>query len=515
MLQRLDQKKTSPWRLNASEAGTFREEGMHQSSASFGQTISYNDAALILSEVISALTFALDLTENAVPGHSLRTCLLGMRLAEAISLPEDELDDLYYALLLKDIGCADNVTRLSQIMGADNRGPWALSGLEGDFGSDPMLLERVWREVLPGVPLPGDIGRLAGMKARLGQTDIDEIEHHRGAETMRHLSMSQATIEAVANLNERWDGSGTPDGKRGQQIPRLARICAVAQTIDAFATEHGSEIALRMLRARRGTWFDPEIVRAAQLLHTSGRLWPQCDPRDVEATRAEVLRLDPGVSSSLTSERVDRICEAFGNVVDAKSPFTYNHSLGVTEVAVAIATELGLLPERVSLVRRAAFLHDIGKLAVPNHILDKRGRLEAREWAVITRHPRISGSILQRVSAFRELASLAAEHHERLDGSGYPFGLRAEHLSIESRVIAMADCYAAMAENRPYRPGLDAADILHEIGRDVPTKFDPVCFAALKVAVCRWSGSMPAVITARTKIRPSSEPERHLLPLAV
>lgn len=414
---------------------------MHQTSASFGQTISYMDGNLILSEVISALTFALDLTENAVPGHSLRTCLIGMRLASAISLPEDELTNLYYALLLKDIGCADHVTRLSQIMGSDDRAPWSLSGSHGDLGSNPLLLERVWREVLPGVPLPGDIGRLAGLEARLGMqpSNAFEHEHHRGAETMRHLSMSESTIEAVASIHERWDGTGTPAHKRGEQIPRLARICAVAQTIDAFATEHGAETALRMLRARRGTWFDPEIVRAAQLLHTSGRLWPQCLPRDVEATRAEVLRLDPGVCSPLTPERVDRICEAFGNVVDAKSPFTYHHSLGVTEVAVAIATELGLSSERVSLVRRAAFLHDIGKLAVPNGILDKRGRLEPREWAVITRHPKISGSILARVSAFRELATLAAEHHERLDGSGYPYGLKAEHLSIESRLIAMAD----------------------------------------------------------------------------
>ncbi len=466
---------------------------MLQTSASFGQTISYTDGNLILSEVISALTFALDLTENAVPGHSLRTCLLGMRLASAINLPEDELTNLYYALLLKDIGCADHVTRLSQIMGSDDRGPWSLSGSHGDLSSNPLLLERVWREVLPGVPLPGDIGRLAGLEARLGTqpSDLIEHEHHRGAETMRHLSMSESTIEAVASIHERWDGSGTPAHKRGEQIPRLARICAVAQTIDAFATEHGAETALRMLRARRGTWFDPEIVRAAQLLHTSGRLWPQCLPRDVEATRTEVLRLDPGVSSPLTPERVDRICEAFGNVVDAKSPFTYHHSLGVTEVAVAIANELGLSPERVSLVRRAAFLHDIGKLAVPNHILDKRGRLEPREWAVITRHPKISGSILERVSAFRELATLAAEHHERLDGSGYPYGLKAEHLSIESRLIAMADCYSAMAENRPYRPGLEAPEILAEIGRDVPTKLDPVCFAALKSAVLRWNGNMP------------------------
>ncbi len=463
---------------------------------------------MILSEVISALTFALDLTENALPGHSLRTCLLGMRLAETAGLPGEELTDLYYALLLKDIGCADHVTRISQIMATDRRVPWSLADLPVDLSSNPLLLERVWMEVLPGVPLPAQIGRMAGMEARFdsGISGNDVEEEHRGAETMLHLSMSNATIAAVANINERWDGTGVPLGKRGEQIPRLARICAVAQTLDAFAAEHGTETALRMLRARRGTWFDPDLVRAAQGLHVSGRLWSQCQLRDVEATRTEVLRLDPGVSSPLTPERVDRICEAFGNVVDAKSPFTYHHSLGVTEVAVAIATELGLMPDRVSLVRRAAFLHDIGKLAVPNRILDKRGKLDAREWATITRHPAISGSILQRVGAFRELASLAAEHHERLDGSGYPLGLRAEHISLESRVIALADCYSAMAENRPYRPGLHRADILAEIGRDVPGKFDADCFLALQSAVARWEGSMPLSLRRKdVTMQPVSE----------
>ena len=470
-----------------------REPRMHTPSATFGQNISYRQEEVILSEVISALTFALDLTENAVPGHTLRTCLFGMRLAESIGLPQADLTSLYYALLLKDIGYADHVTRMSQMMGAEERTSSFLGGWTGNLGASPALLQHLWQQVLPGVPVPTDIGRLAGMEARLGSELLGNAEtgQHRGAETMRHLNMSEDTIRAVVSMDERWDGSGTPDGKRGEDIPLLARLCSIAQVLDAFATEHGQEAALRMLRARRGTWFDPELVRAAQLLHTSGRLWTHCQPRDVEATRAEVLRLDPGISSPLTSDRVDRICEAFGNVVDAKSPFTYHHSLGVTEVAVALAEELDLPSERVSLVRRAAFLHDIGKLAVPNHILDKRGRLDAREWAIVTRHPGVSGSILRRVSAFRELASLAAEHHERLDGSGYPLGLKADQLSIESRVIAMADCYAAMAENRPYRPGLQVKTILNEIERDVPVKFDPTCFAALKSASHRWKGSMP------------------------
>ena len=484
------------------------EGSVLQTSSTFGETISYSEGELILSEVISALTFALDLTEDAVPGHSLRTCLLAMRLAEALGLPESDLNHLYYALLLKDIGCADPVTRLSQIMTADDRGPLSMGGRAGDLGADPVVLARVWREVLPNVPLPNRISRLLAKPGTVAgpQLAADDPGCTRGAETMLHLEMSEGTIEAVRCIDERWDGSGTPAGLRGEQIPKLARICAVAQTLDACATEYGAETALRVLRSRRGNWFDPEIVRAAQLLHTSGKLWPQCQAGDVEATRAEVLRLDPGVSSPLTPECVDRICEAFGNVVDAKSPFTFRHSIGVTEVAVSIARELGLSAERISLVRRAAFLHDIGKLAVPNRILDKRGRLDAREWAIVTQHPHVSGSILRRVAAFREIAVLAAEHHERLDGSGYPFGLTEDQLSIESRLIALADCYAAMAEDRPYRASLDVADILSELREDVPHRLDGTCFAALEACVARWGSSMPGLSDTPETIGPASVP---------
>lgn len=478
-----------------------------ETSASLGQTISYSEGDISLSEVISALTFALDFTDGAVPGHSLRTCLLGMRIAEALHVSAADLGHLYYALLLKDIGCSDSATRLSQIMAADDRPMLPSTGWVGDIAADPALLERIWREVLPGIPLPARIGRY-----RIAITeDHDpmlawELESSRVTQTLENLGMSDVTVNTIHLIDERWDGSGLPSGLCHQQIPLLARICSIAQTLDAFATEHGSETALRMVRSRRGTWFDPEIVRAAQHLHTSGKLWQVCQATDVEATRTEVMRLDPGLSSALTPERVDRICEAFGNTVDAKSPFTYRHSIGVTDVAVSLATELGLAPDRVSLVRRAAFLHDIGKLAVPNGILDKRARLSPQEWLHVTRHPALSGSILRRVRAFRELAALAAEHHERLDGSGYPFQLCDQQLSIESRIIAMADCYAAMAEDRPYRAGLKSQEILKIIAEDVPHRLDPTCFTALCSTASRWICSMPTSGPSPSTVQTSTEP---------
>jgi putative nucleotidyltransferase with HDIG domain len=244
-------------------------------------------------------------------------------------------------------------------------------------------------------------------------------------------------------------------------------------------------------------------------LHADGGFWNDClKASTVEETRQAVLALDPGERTELTPERVDRICEAFANVVDAKSPFTYRHSLGVADVAVEIAFEMDLPSERIQLVRRAALLHDIGKLYVPNFILDKAGKLTFDEWTVVVEHPKMTREILERISAFRELAAFAAEHHEKLDGTGYPMGLKGADMSIESRILCVADVFAAMAENRPYRAGLEPQNILEIIAADVPMKYDARCFAALQSVMLRWNWLTPAVPTTEIGEFSRSHPKR-------
>jgi putative nucleotidyltransferase with HDIG domain len=166
-------------------------------------------------------------------------------------------------------------------------------------------------------------------------------------------------------------------------------------------------------------------------------------------------------------------------VVDAKSSFTFRHSVGVTNAAVAIASKLGLSQERAKLVQRAALLHDLGKLRVPNSILDKPGKLDEQEWNVVQEHPRLTREILMRIGPFRELAAIAGAHHEKLDGTGYPDRLKAEDLPIEARIIAVADVYGALAEDRPYRAGLGREKIIEIMSREVPHKLDPDCLDAL------------------------------------
>jgi HD-GYP domain-containing protein (c-di-GMP phosphodiesterase class II) len=157
--------------------------------------------------------------------------------------------------------------------------------------------------------------------------------------------------------------------------------------------------------------------------------------------------------------------------------------MGVMEAAVSIGRQLGMSGDRLQMLRRAALLHDVGKLGVPNSILDKNGKLTDEEFMIVKRHPSLSQQILCKVGAFREIAAIAGEHHERLDRSGYPHRLCAEDMSIESRILGVADVYGALSEDRPYRGGLDLATIASIMEKDIPGKLDKTCYEALRGAL--------------------------------
>ena len=458
---------------------------MVQTSTSFRRDAQDLDASISLSEIISALSYALDLTEGAVQGHALRSCLLGMRLAAEAKLSPEQTGSLYFALLLKDIGCSSNASRMCQIVGGDDRAIKA--GVKFEDWTKPHKpslagLKLLWQNVLPEAGAAAKVARILriGLNQHKNNEEMISLRCDRGARIVRKLGMGEAAAEAVRGLDEHWDGGGYPDSIRGEQIPILSRICAVAQHLDVFSIDRGVESAITTLKERSGTWFDPELVRMAVSLHRRGELWAQCRPEDAEEdTRRAVLDLDHGRRHRLESSRIDQICEAFADVVDAKSHFTFRHSNGVADAAFSIAQEMGLADDRIQLVRRAALLHDIGKLSVSNAILDKSTKLSAEEWSAVYQHPSITSLILERIAPFREMAVVAGEHHEKLDGSGYPHRLEAKDLSIESRIIAVADVYGALSEDRPYRPGLMLDEIVSIMTKLVPHQLDADCFEAL------------------------------------
>jgi putative nucleotidyltransferase with HDIG domain len=432
-----------------------------------------------LSDVVSALSAALDLTEGQPMGHAVRSCLIGMRIAEEMQLPAEACSDLYYALLLKDAGCSSNSARMHQILGSDDLR--AKREVKFEDWTKPSLsgLRYLLRNVLPGSSIARRLAKAVelGLEQNRNNAEVIGARCERGAEIARKIGLSEASAEAIRFLDEHWSGAGYPEHRKGEEIPLLSRIMNVSQTLEVFAGAHGPGEAIRVIGERGGRWFDPEIVRVVRTLEGDETLWAKVRSADA---REHVMKMEPGTALRATPERIDGICRAFAQVIDAKSPFTFTHSMGVAQASVSIAESLGLAPQVTTMVRRAALLHDIGKLSVSNSILEKPGKLDAEEWEVMKKHPVYTRQILEKISGFGQLAFVAAAHHERLDGNGYPDRLTAEQLPLTARIICAADVYQALTEKRPYREGLASKVVFEIMEKDEGRHLDPVCLEALK-----------------------------------
>jgi len=434
---------------------------------------------LRLSEVIAALSHALDLTEGQPVGHAERTCLIGLRIADGLGLSEDDRAALFYALLLKDAGCSSSAARMSALFGADDL---ALKR-EGKLVEWARVRETIAftaRSVQPDAAPARRARRFAGALRGLAAeaTAIVEARCERGADIVSMLGLPSAAADAVRTLDERWDGRGQPSRVAGERLPLLGRIAALAQTVEVFHARFGRAAARAMAEQRRGGAFDPAVVDAFLSIRDGDALWRALANPDPSA---EVAALEPRELVRLAGEDdLDRIAEAFARAIDAKSPFTARHSEGVARFAVAVGERLGF--DRLALrdLRRAGLLHDIGKLGVSNAILDKPGRLTDDELAQMRRHPAYSEQILLRVPAFAGWAVDAAAHHERLDGRGYHRGVDGRALSPAARALAVADVFEALTADRPYRGPMAPSEALALMRRDVGAAFCPSAFAALE-----------------------------------
>ena len=282
---------------------------------------------------------------------------------------------------------------------------------------------------------------------------MEQLRCERGAAIARKAGFAEGVGTAIMDVHEHWDGRGMPAGRRRDRIDPLARIIAPCRTLDIFLAAAGPSGALDVLRRRRGTWFDPEVVDDLLALSVEGDLIDAIGRPDL-VDRLRDLEPDHGVRV-LNAGGIDRVVSAFADIVDAKSPFTGTHSRRTALLAESIATALGLDVRDVVEIRRAGLLHDLGKLGVPNAILDKPGRLTDDEMALIRRHPEMTEQILLPVPTFGVVARIAASHHERLDGTGYHRGLQARRLGVPERVVAVADVYEALTADRPYRDAMD------------------------------------------------------------
>jgi len=450
-----------------------------------------SNVLLRMSEIISALSLALDLTEGQPMGHCVNSCLLGMRIAEIVQIPERDRADLYFALLLKDTGCSSNAARMFEVFGGDDlkakreikTQDWSRVTFDG--------LSYLMRNVFPGKPAHERLMAIAQVALQRDKQakEFTEIRCERGAEIALQLGFSAETAHGIRHLDEHWNGKGYPRGLQGEDIPLFSRVMNLAQTLEVFAALNGVPDAFQVARERSGTWFDPELVRAAASLENEAPLWASMQDG---SAYSRVLEIQPGDDSrQVDDSALDNICEAFAGIIDAKSPYTHQHSQRVTTAAVAIGSSLGCDEKNLVILRRAGLLHDIGKLSVPNSILDKPGKLTATEWETVRLHPYYTQRILERISGFQHLAFIASTHHEKLDGSGYYRNLRATQLPVESRALVVADIFDALTSARAYRAALPLEKVFEIMARDVPHALDARCFEALRAVAPSLSAAYP------------------------
>jgi putative nucleotidyltransferase with HDIG domain len=433
------------------------------------------EAETRLSEVVSALSYVLDITEGQAPGHAVRTCVIGMRIAEVLRLSPSDRSALFYTLLLKDLGGSGIATRLSRMFAADD---FVLKRahrlIDWTSGHDLLHYAFTHSRVGEGLVARAWNTMLIGLSEKDNWRELSATRSARGAELASMLGLGEETADGIRALDEHWDGAGLPEGRHGNQIPLLARIAGLAQSVESFASAFGVDAAYEMVRQRRRTWFDPALVNALHSFERDHPFWTKSFAAD---RLAQVSLLEPPDHVLPADEtRLDSVAEVFARVIDGKSAYTVRHSENVAAIAVAIAGELGASSEELVTLRRAGLLHDIGKVGISNLILDKPGDLTDAEIAEMRKHTGYTLQILGSVRRFAPFAALAAAHHERLDGSGYHQGLTADALPLAARILAVADVAEALSAHRPYRNAMSRDEQLIIMRKQVGTSLDPTVF---------------------------------------
>lgn len=360
-------------------------------------------------KLIKALSMALGLAINGMSSHHWRTALISDRIARQIQLNDAEHQRLFYAALLHDIGAASSWSERKKI-------------IEAEATND----QGMYRHAEEGYLLLKDSLQLGDL--------AEPIRYH----------------------HDKWIG-GNYSGLRGKQIPLTSRIIHIADRIEVLIHDdefifHQCGRILDVIDHENERDFDPALVVAVHELAKKESFWLDI----VNPNYYEVFFKSLDVYGAIRYSLDDaiHIAEIFATIIDRMSSFTATHSRSVAKIAAFLATLRGFSADEVKNMKIAGLLHDLGKLAIPNKILEKPGKLTREETIVIRQHTYYTYRILEEIDGFNMIAKWAAYHHETLDGQGYPFRIGGASLPLGSRIVAVADVFVALTEDRPYRDSL-------------------------------------------------------------
>jgi len=451
-----------------------------------------------LAELTIALSLATDLGTGQPMEHGLRTCWLSRRASEELGLDASTQSCVFYVALLRFLGCTSDASDTAVLAGGDD--------VAFNATMAPVLMAQpgegtrfFLRHLAEDLPLHRRLGRVAHAMTDPGMGARSLSAHCEvGARLATRLGMPPRVVEALAHAYERWDGKGQPDGLSGDDVPIAIRIVTVARDAELWARRAGWPAAVEVLTDRRGHAYDAQCVDA---MLAGGEKWLteiQDEPRSM------ILDGEPSPVMTVDADRLDGALAAVADFADLKSPFFRGHSPGVAGLAADAARATGLSDADAIALGRAALVHDVGRVGVPNGIWDRPGALNSEQWERVRLHAYLTERVTQNCSLLTPFAHTAASHHERADGSGYHRGSSGDQLGVGARLLAAADAYHAMTEARPHRPRLTEAEtasqLLDEVdaGRFGRTEVDAVLAAA-------GQGGRPAQV-----VRPAGLTEREV-----
>lgn len=388
-------------------------------------TVTYNS---ILLSITSLLDYAeMDILEN-VTNHGRRVAYISLRIGKQLGFSREDLFDLGSLALLHDVGATQSISNQ------------ALATIKRDD------LEKLRDHCIFGQKILDNTSRFSNRKNII-------LYHH-----------------------ENYDGSGF-FGKVGNEIPLMSQIISLADNLERqhFSRTRGyhHKTVLQDVAQKKGRLFNPVLTLKLQEIAKARTFWLDLEPQNIDFSLVKHL---PVVNNPIDEKTFHNMAEIISAIVDAKSPFTSHHCKGLEEKALRFASSCGFSSQKTERFRLAALLHDIGKMVVPTSILNKKTLLSSDEIEFIHQHPYYTEKTLEIMGVDSEIIRWASNHHEKLNGSGYPKGLRSDSLDYESRALAALDIYQALTENRPYRPGYsqkEAMEILtqmvenNELDRDV------------------------------------------------
>jgi HD-GYP domain-containing protein (c-di-GMP phosphodiesterase class II) len=415
-------------------------------------------ARLRFAEILAPLSYVTDLGMGEPEGQALRSTMLAVRAGEIIGLSTADRADCFYTSLLRHIGCTASAHEESAFLVPDHLA--FRSRLATTDATKPREALALTRDMLASVPLGSRPSLLRHMVSpsfeQLVQRSVCEV----AATTARRLDLGTGVETSLFQIGERWDGKGQPDRVRGEGIAVAARVAQACAQLASLSSALGAQAACAALGERAGGWLDPDI---AQLLAERGvALLAEIDDLDLLDA---VPSAEPGLARTAAPADVDRVARVFADLTDLRTPWTHGHSPEVAVIAERAAAEYGLSADEQVAIRRAALLHDLGRVGVPNSIWEKPGPLGATDWERVRLYPYHSERILSRCPALVPAARLAGMHRECQDGSGYYRQLTGSAIPPGARVLAAADEYQAMTQDRSYRPGRTPEEAASELRR--------------------------------------------------